>query len=195
MTVHPDWEDLKGLKTQDPAIMRRIYRDYYPVIRNHVLQNSGSEEDADDLFQETVIIIYRQVREDRKIDCSLSTYFHSVARLQWLKELRRRKKYSRGEDHRELIENLEDYSPGVSSEIEGSERMAIYQRAFSRLGEDCRKVLSMFYDKISLREIARIMGYASEKYAKKRKFKCKEKLVKMIEADPLYKEWMRNEEF
>lgn len=194
MTFSSDWEYLNGLKTKDPAAMRQVYREFYPSVLSYVLQNSGSDEDADDLFQETLIIIYKQVREGRNIDCSLNTYFISVARLQWLKELRRRRKYHRGSEHEELMNNLEDYSSGVGTDIENSEKQSIYQRAFTRLGEDCKKILLLFYNKVPLKEIAVRMGFAGEKYAKKRKYQCKEKLVKMIEADPVYNEWMSDEE-
>lgn len=183
MPKFSDKEYLDGIRNNDNHILTHLYREYYPAVRMFVSQNSGSEDDANDLFQDAVIVVYRQVQDGRKINCTLGTYLFSVARLQWLKELRRRKKFVDSMNSDTLEDQLEDFSPGIISEMEGHERMAIYHKAFLKLGEDCRKILKLFYEKVPLKEIANIMGFASEKYAKKRKYQCKEKLVSFIESD------------
>jgi RNA polymerase sigma factor (sigma-70 family) len=183
-----DLEYLEGIRKRDNLVLKQLYKEFFPSVRTFVFQNSGSEDDASDLFQESVIVVYRQVHEGREINCSLSTYLFSVSRLLWLKELRRRKKFDGSMDSEAMQDQLEDYSPGVLDQMESHDRMAIYQQAFMKLGEDCRKILKLFYEKVSLREIANIMGFASEKYAKKRKFKCKEKLVSLIEKDDRFGE-------
>jgi hypothetical protein len=67
-----------------------------------------------------------------------------------------------------------------------NEKHKLYQLHFLNLSEDCQKVLQLFLKKISLREIANIMGYKTEKYAKTRKFNCKEELKTRILNDPNY---------
>jgi hypothetical protein len=67
-----------------------------------------------------------------------------------------------------------------------NEKIKIYQKHFLSLGDDCQKVLRLFLRKISLREIAEIMGYKTEKYAKTRKYECKEELKNRILNDPNY---------
>lgn len=50
-------------------------------------------------------------------------------------------------------------------------------------------LLRLFLKQISLKEIAEIMGFSTEKYAKLRKFLCKEELKRRILSDPEYKQY------
>jgi hypothetical protein len=43
---------------------------------------------------------------------------------------------------------------------------------------------------VSLRDIASIMGYKTEKYAKTRKYLCKEELKRRIATDPRYSKFL-----
>ena len=71
--------------------------------------------------------------------------------------------------------------------VEKNERFKLYQKHFQLLGSDCQKLLQLFFDKVPLKQIAQIMGFSSEKYVKKRKFKCKEYLITSIKQDVNYK--------
>jgi hypothetical protein len=53
--------------------------------------------------------------------------------------------------------------------------------------------LQLFFDKVSLKEIADIMGYKTEKYAKTRKYKCKELLVSRIKQDAEFKKILEDD--
>jgi len=68
-------EIIDGIKTRDSCVLQFIYKNYYPSIRNFVLNNSGSEEDAKDIFQESIIIIYRKVKEQEHLLISSSFKF------------------------------------------------------------------------------------------------------------------------
>lgn len=73
-------------------------------------------------------------------------------------------------------------------EMDKRERLKLYQEKFQLLGEDCQRILTLFYNGIKMDEIAQKMGFASAGYAKKRKHKCKEKLVALITADERFNE-------
>jgi hypothetical protein len=74
-----------------------------------------------------------------------------------------------------------------------NERYRLFQQHFLRLSEDCKKVLRLFMNKVPLKEIAEIMGFKTEKYAKTRKFMCKEKLKNAIINDPNFKKFITND--
>src|SRR3979411_1195526 len=70
MVIHPDQQYLEGLLHNDTQIVEDIYRRFAPVTKHHVLHNSGSEEDAADIFQESLIDIYNQAKyKDLKLTC------------------------------------------------------------------------------------------------------------------------------
>jgi hypothetical protein len=105
----------------------------------------------------------------------------------WLKQLEK-KKYKGEEIYDENMTDSRVDNENILDQIETNERFRLYQKYFKQLNEDCQKVLELFLNKVPLREIAEIMGYSSEKYAKKRKYICKEILINNIQKDPKYKE-------
>ena len=89
-----------------------------------------------------------------------------------------------------LVDNHDklDGEVALSEEMDKRERLKLYREKFQLLGEDCRKILTLFYDGVKMDEIADKMGFASAGYAKKRKHRCKEKLVALITEDDRFNE-------
>ncbi|HNA33335.1 MAG TPA: hypothetical protein PL106_09450 [Flavobacteriales bacterium] len=56
---------LDGLRRNDPVLMRSLYKTHFPAIRQFVLQNSGRPSDAQDIFQEAVIVLWMSAKEGR----------------------------------------------------------------------------------------------------------------------------------
>ena len=172
---------IEGIRQHDNSVLQYIYKKYFETIRNLIKKNNGNDEDAQDIFQEAIIIIYKKIKEEKlELSCSLSTYLYSVRRLLWLKQLE--KKRIRGETFGNG-EEIAEISSGIGSNFEKNDEYKLYQYHFNKLNKDCQKVLRLFLEKVPLREIAEIMGYKTEQYAKKRKFECKKKLVDSIKND------------
>jgi RNA polymerase sigma factor (sigma-70 family) len=156
---------------QKPAL-KQLYQ-YYPVVRQMILKNSGNKSDAEDIFQEALIILCRKVKEENfQLTASIKTFLFSISRLQWLNELRRRK-LSFKEELPDLpaadAENLETY-------IKEEEQFKKAEVALMKLGEKCRKLLQLFYSqKKSFKEIADLLDFSNEKIAKNQKYRCMEK--------------------
>lgn len=177
---------LESFRNQDRDTLDFIYKKFYPSIRNFICINSGNDEDAEDIFQDSIIVLYKKIRDnDLELQCSFKTFLFSVSRNLWLKELERRKI---GREKLELIDELGDLDGTDDIKMEGDEKYHLYQKHFAELSEKCRELLKLFYQKVPLREIAEIMGFSSEKYAKKRKYQCKEALIKKIKSDPGFKQ-------
>lgn len=177
---------IKGIKKRDDTILKFIYKSHYSTVLKFIMSNNGSEEDAQDIFQETLITVYKNIREkpDFVLRCNFQTYIYSIARLFWLKHLREQKKVD-GEIV--LVENLgyvhfEDPEPFR----EEDHRYALYQKAFLTLPSDCRDILKMTIDGCSQKEIVDALGLTSENYIRKRKHFCKEFLIKKIKEDPQF---------
>jgi hypothetical protein len=101
-------------------------------------------------------------------------------------------------NEREKIYDNQEYQDDIYDDylnrtIEMNERYRLYQKHFQNLGKDCQKILQMFFNKIPLRQIAQVMGFKGEKYAKKRKYKCKEYLIKSIKQDMEYKKILEDD--
>ena len=187
MVEYSNLELLNGIHRNDTIVLQFIYKSFYSNINFFIKKNNGDEDDANDIFQEAIIIIYRKLKGNELIvDCSFDTYLYSVCRFLWLKELEKRKIEKENiQDNHEF--NNEIYDDALEIIIDKNERYKLYQKHFALLGKDCQKILRLYFEKVPLQNIADIMGFKSEKYAKKRKFSCKEYLIKSIKQDLQYK--------
>lgn len=178
-------ELIDGVRRRDNRVLSYIYKNYYAAILNLILTNSGSEDDAKDIFQEAIIVVFRNIREapDFKLESGFQTYVYSIARLLWLKSLRSKKTNEKKlRESRPYIE----FEPPKPFNGEEDIRYSMYQKAFSLMPEDCQTILRMSIDGISQKEIAEKLGFRSENYIKKRKHYCKQFLITKIKEDPQY---------
>jgi len=188
MIGYSDEQILKGILRHDNLILQYIYKQYYYNINYFIRKNQGSEDDASDIFQEAIIIIYRKIKENDLIfeKSSFKGYLFSVCRFLWLKQLeKRRMEKEKLNDSLPYQEDL--YDDNFNELVSKNERYGLYQKHFGTLSTDCQKLMQLFFEKVSLKDIAKVMGYKSEKYAKKRKFKCKELLISRIKQDAEFK--------
>jgi len=175
---------LEGISNADNRMVEQVYDLVLPSVIQWVKENNGREEDARDIFQEALIALFRKLEAGEfELTCTLKSFLRIMCRNLWLNRLRnKRRRASRLEDVEKVT--LEE---DLQMKIERSEQEQLYFKHFDTLGDNCRKILQWFFDKVSLREIAKYLD-TSEAYIKKRKFICKEKLVKAIQNDPLFKE-------
>jgi RNA polymerase sigma factor (sigma-70 family) len=89
---YSDEELLKGLVARDETVLKELYKTYFPGTRRFIMSNQGREEDAYDLFQEALMVLFQKARvQEFKLTCSFGTYLYSVVRFLWLKELEKKK--------------------------------------------------------------------------------------------------------
>jgi RNA polymerase sigma factor (sigma-70 family) len=179
---------LVGLRDRDTKVLDYIYKNFYEQIKVFILRNRGSIEDAKDVYQDALLVIYQKASKDNlELSCSFQTYLYSVCRLLWLKQLESNQiQRNTAEETGMYIELDED----LVEVFEKNERYKLYQHHFQKLSFSCQKVLELFLAGISLREIANILGFKSEHYVKKRKYQCKEKLISSIKSDPNFKQYI-----
>lgn len=192
MIHYSDEAIVEGLRLRSDYIINFVYREYFPLIKYLVNENSGSDEDAEDIFQDGLIIIYKKITDNQlTLTSSFKTYMYSVCRNLWLQKLNKRKVVmEKISDVEEYIDLPEDIMNEISNEEIELHRLV--QLHFLSLNEDCQKVLRLFMKDVSLREIGNIMGFKTEKYAKTRKYMCKEELKRRIANDPRCQKFFNN---
>lgn len=154
-----------------------LYKTLQPKVTAWILQNSGDKEEAQDVFQDSIIVFYRYVLNNKfKIDNSVEAFIFSIAKNKWINRVKLKNKTVRiegGVNDRALDEEYV-ISEDVSS-------LALISNLLEQLGEVCKDLLtySIFY-KLSMEDIALKMGYENEDTAKTKKYKCKQRLVKLV---------------
>lgn len=171
---------LQGLARNDKKAVETIYKENFNLIQTLIINNSGSTEDAKDIFQEAMIVLYQKVKsESFELNCQIKTLLYSVCRRLWLKRLVQQSRYT-------LQENSEDLVM-VEEEVEEHEKrdqeFVLMEKAMNGLGEPCKSLLEAFYlQKKGMQEIAGIFGYTNSENAKTQKYKCLMRLKKLFFA-------------
>lgn len=170
---YSDIELVEKLSNADSNAFEFLYRRYFQMVKNLVEKNSGTSDDASDLFQEVMIIIYEKLRDGKfNLSCSMKTFIYSIARNQWLKNLKIKKRQV-------SFSNFEDYI--ILEEEPENLLLGDIQQWLKEIGEACRKLLIYFYYlKKSMSEICSELDYSNSDSAKNQKYKCIQRLKKMV---------------
>ncbi len=173
---------MKGLALNDKESIQAIYSENYGLIQALVVRNSGSEDDARDVFQEALLVLYEKARSgDFELNCQIRTYLYSVARRNWLKKLQYLKRFE------SPSVPLEETVP-VEDDLEAHEKLnaqyGVMKTAMGRLGEPCKSLLEAFYvHRKNMSEISAYFGYTNADNAKTQKYKCLMRLKKLFFAE------------
>jgi RNA polymerase sigma factor (sigma-70 family) len=180
---------LAALAQGEREATEQIYRQNYRIINGWLLKNGGSATDADDLFQEAMVVLFSKAQsEEFRLTCSVGTYLFAISKHLWYKKLQRKSR-----DPIALLDNTgnddEENDNGIAYEEDidaHEEREAHYNQldeALEQIGEPCRSILKAYYhqDK-SMQEIAADFGYTNTDNAKTQKYKCLTRLKKIFHA-------------
>jgi len=180
--VFTDSEYLEGLRLSNDAVIRSIYKKHYPVIARMVLNNNGTEQEAKDVFQETVLVLYHHVKKaDFTLSCALQTYLYSVARRLWLKQITKKSGLSKLDERFYEGEDVVDAKTDLEVYEERDQNISRMNESMGQLGEPCKALLEDFYTRhLSMDEIAEKFGYTNADNAKNQKYKCLQRLKKIF---------------
>lgn len=172
---------MKGLAANDKAAIETIYRQNYAIIQSFVVKNSGYPEDARDLFQEAMIVLYEKARSETFVlTCQIKTYLYSVCRRLWLKKLQQMQRFNTSSETWDEVVSV-DEEMDLHDKAAGD--MVMLEQALGKLGEPCKSLLEAFYlQKKSMPEIAEFFGYTNADNAKTQKYKCLVRLKKIFFA-------------
>lgn len=176
---------LHSIKTGEHSkVLSYLYETTLRKVRQYILKNNGSKDDANDIFQDAVVILFTQVRADKfNPSYSIDAFIYSVARNLWIDKSRRDKRFT-NYDSTQQIDYISDDNSHLDNLIE-TEKTNAMSLVFNQLDEKCKKILSyVIYEKLSMREIKDKMGYTSEDVAKTNHYRCKQYLSKIVKSSP-----------
>ncbi|MDH7447667.1 RNA polymerase sigma factor [Aquimarina sp. 2201CG14-23] len=178
-------EIITGIVAGNQTIITAFYKKHLPQVKSFILKNSGSEKDAEDVFQDAMVFVYEKLENNSlQLTSSLGTYIYSVCRNMWMNKLRKSKKEIQ---HEGVLSVVASDTGNIVDEIEKKERRYIYQKCFLKLGPACQELLTLFFNGLSMKDIAKQRN-STESYVRKKKFDCKKRLTQLVKADPIYEE-------
>jgi len=177
---------LEGILKGDSMVIQAFYAKYFDGIVSFVVRNNGGVDDAKDIFQDAIMIVYQKAKDPSfELKHTLYTYFYGICKNLWLQKLKQQKRIAPllKEEEEELEETT-----SIVEEMEERSKQQLFYSKFALLKEGCQQILKLFFAKKTMEEIAKKLELGSAGYAKKRKYKCQKKLMELIKSDPLYKE-------
>ncbi len=175
-------ELLKQLALGDRVVMEQIYAQHYRFVRKWIARTGGNDDDAADICQESMIVLYEKSRNsDFHLTSKVSTYLFAIARNLWYKKLQSKPEGLVGieDGDEERIEG--GYEDDIKAHKERELHYEQLDSALDRLGEPCSSLLRSFYfSNNSMQQIATDFGYTNADNAKTQKYKCLARLKKIF---------------
>ena len=179
MPLPTDSEVILGILNNSESVLKRLYIAYFPMVLQFIINNNGNTDDAKDVYQEAIIVLYNKVKTgDFELSSKLKTYIYSICRRLWLKRLSQLNKY--GGD----IKDFQDYLSVDDETEKNNERDIQFNKmgaAMGLLGEPCKAIIEDYYiNNKSMQEICESFGYTNADNAKTQKYKCLQRLKKLF---------------
>jgi len=140
----------------------------YPAAKKYILANNGSKEDAEDIFQDSLVMLYKNVnKSDFVLTASLQTYLLAITKNLWRDALRKKGRLPLTQDETETADIIRD---------DNEADYKIAELAFNFLGKKCKALLVAFYfQQKNYQQIAKMLSFSSDKIVKNQKYRCLQK--------------------
>lgn len=176
-----DQDIIQGIVDGNNRTIGHIYKLYYPAIARMIINNSGTEDEAKDIFQESVMVLYNKVTQKKfELNSKLSTFLYAVSRRLWLKQLTRHGNVASSSDISDY-EDILHVEDDIDKHQENELKFDQMNLALQEIGEPCKTLLKDFYIKnLSMKDIQEKFGYTNTDNAKTQKYKCLQRLKKLF---------------
>ena len=177
---------IERIRANDRTILSELFLRYQKMVEGYIRNNGGSADDAEDLLQEAIVVLWQKAAQpDFSLTAKVSTFVMAVAKNKWLAELRKRRRISDSEPDQEPVSE----DPSSLDLVLEAEKVERVRNALDSLNPVCRQLLMLFYfEERSFRDIAEVMKFANANVAKAKKYQCNQALKKFLQAAGLQKE-------
>lgn len=150
----------------------------WPQVKKHLKKYGCSGPQAEDIFQEALLIYVRKKEEASFV---LTTepinYIQHVCKYMWYNQHRKE-----GKNPLVPLEEVIDFES--DEHLQKELRIVKVEHAIEKIGEKCRQLLQLFYGAgMNMSEIAGKLGFRNDKVAKAQKYRCLNDLKDAVRAE------------
>lgn len=174
--MHPDQQYIEALRQNNPQGIRKIYEQYAGQAIRWISNNNGTSADAQDIFQEALIILFEKARDPEFVlTCPLGALLHLIYSRKWIDRIRATKHEAgvrKSEELRYTMETGDDalvLAEEAMAQAADQDRLA---KAFDQLSDLCRQMLSLLTGGLGARETAEQLQMNSVDTLYRRKNAC-----------------------
>lgn len=188
--THTDQKYIEALINNNVVLIKELYQKWGPEVRNFVIKNNGTAEDAKDIFQETIAAVLLKIRKEKfTLTVPLGGYLYFIYRAKWFNKLSKNKKEP------VTIEDINRYTNETATNQPAEEtqllelRLKIYKACFKKLSEKCQQILNAKYSEgLRSNVVMQQLQLPSIGAVNKKMFDCRENLRKLIMKHPQFKD-------
>ncbi len=163
----------------EDKVLKYLYEVFLPIVKAYINSNSGDDDEAYDIFQDAIMVFYKYVKQGKFNETySIEAFIRGVSKNLWINRV---KKMNRNIP----IDNDNLNSLAVESlqqELINKDKEEKVTEMFAILGEKCKEMLTYsVFHQLTMKEISQKMGFANENVAKTKNYKCKQRLLKLLE--------------
>ena len=189
MKEYNDNEIMECLRNRQSYVVRWLSDRYLQMIRLMVYQMGGTLEDAKDIFQDGLIIMLEKIdNEDFVLTCKFKTYLYCVCQNLWKSVLVKRQAATNYFNRRVEEDNNVDFTELQDNKLYEN----IFYDVFETLDPVCRKILKLYWQEVSPKEIAETLGYTYG-YVRKKKSEGQAEFISKVKSNPEYRSIMNSE--
>lgn len=175
----------------DKEVVAQLYKEIMPAVKKYIRSNGGSNDDAHDVFQESLLSVYKRVFNSNEVASeNLNGYLYKACVYNWINRAKYQSKFTSIEDIRQdkVVTN-----ESVFFDVGTDERKSSISSLFQRLGEKCKTVLELsIYSELSQEDIMERMQLTSIGSVKMQYKRCKMKLMELLKNEPLLLKKLKN---
>lgn len=156
--------------------LKGLYKKW-PEIKRFLKTAGCNSVDAEDIFQEALLIFTRKIEEpDFQLNVEPFYYVKNTCKFLWYNQARKEGKNLKVA----LPENIEEFEDDwFAKEI----KLQGIEKAIEQIGSQCQQLLQLFYGVgLSLIEIAKKLSIRNEGVAKTQKYRCLNKVKDIVRS-------------
>lgn len=174
-------EIINDLKGENNHAFGILYKEYFGMVNRFIIYNNGRTDDAEDIFQDTMMVLLEKLRQDDfQLTASIKTYIMAISKNLWLKRLRTAYRETEFTDfHSNRF--YEEINVAIENEKSYWDKLQNY---IHQITEHCKGLIhDMFFKEKAIEQIQKEYGYSSKHNAQNQKHKCVEQIRKIKEKE------------
>lgn len=189
-----DKEILQSIRSgQNSQVLNYLYKTTLRKVRHYIFRHGGNIEEANDIFQDAVVVLFNKVRQnvfDEKF--SIDAFVFTVAKNFWINKVRNETRHRLRHD--EIISFLsQDFENNILADLIRKERSSAVAKLFENLNDKCKELLYYYnHEGLSMKEISIKLGYRSEQVTKASHYRCKQFLINLVKGNKELENLLKN---
>jgi len=170
-----------GLLNEESLAFKYMYDNFKPMIIKIVQGFKISNDYVDDIFQDGLIILIKNLRNGKfSGNSKVSTYFYGICKNLIFQKSSKKTEVSLNSDQEFLLDQVTEDLSEMEGLIQKEHEFSLLEIAIKQISEDCQKIFKGFYyQKKSMNILAEELGYTSA-FVRVKKNRCMNHLKKMI---------------